>query len=478
MKPCISIILFLILIGKVSISCGEGNDIFYLSDSTTAVHKMLISKKYIRTIAKKTTRFRKRVERCKIQYVEKIEKSEKKVERALRKQNPKLADHFFKYSFSKNVADRKIIYSEKEEYYPSVDSLKNILSFIKENPQLHNEDVKESQIEKIEAELKQLEKLLKETGDIKTYASTRKVLFASGSKKNPTIVKSSLSFEKNSYYFNEQLKEYNNLFRKTNKVESDILKKLHYQTSFSKYLKKNSKISKIFSVPMVTDVTTPGVQTNKSVEENIQNNITQLGPNAKEIIAENMADMQKEMAKVKKFSSFSNGSSVSEIPSFMPNPLKTKRFVDRLCYSPEVQVNHKRGNSDASVKAGFGIAYKMTRKFYTGISFNYRIAVTGNLESIKLNKTAFSSSVFTDYNLKRIYFLHLSYENNITQAGIDPEKYLGTVTKDKYLLGGIKIKYPIKCKNYKATASLLYDFTHNQHINKQSPIVYKVGWEF
>jgi hypothetical protein len=327
--------------------------------------------RFIKKIEHKSTRLNKRVQRAKKKYLRELNKDEKRMQNKLCKLNPVLSDYLFRYPLATNLKLREKLKGgtqNSSEYFAMLDSMEVAVNYIeKKNAETGAKDLEVKHSEKAKQNILEAKKTLNEMSGIQQYLRTRKKQLNASLKKYPELSGDLMSYDKSTYYFREQVNEYKNIFKDPSHIEGKVFDQLRRDNSFGSYMKDNSELSKIFnptpalpkgdgaaaasgipaSVPGLSssDLSLPAsglsppssnqMQTIAQTEQMIQSSIKELGHGAKEIIEKNMGDMHSKMAKLKY--GFPNLTNPADIPNFKPNPLKTKRFIDRFEYGMDFQ---------------------------------------------------------------------------------------------------------------------------------------------
>ncbi len=150
-----------------------------------------------------------------------------------------------------------------------------------------------------------------------------------------------------------------------------------------------------------------------------------------------------------------------------PNPLRSKRVIDRFNYGGNLQLDNKTTFFPTSLQLAGSISYQYSKKGNIGLGYSRIQAVDplqrNNDKNIGLNGQGMRS--FIDFSLKRTLFIQGGYEINSRRGktGVESSlKHGATNTISKSALLGLKIKYPVKNKLSKPTLEILYDFLHSQ----------------
>lgn len=168
------------------------------------------------------------------------------------------------------------------------------------------------------------------------------------------------------------------------------------------------------------------------------------------------------------------------------NPLKTKRFVDRLRYGFTVQTSPRNTFFPTSAMLNAQVGYEITTKSNVGIGASH---ITGwssangrnDLNALRVTSGGLGLRSFADWNFTRRFFLQAGYEVNLRQSvtqqgwtGFSPRNR-GRENLYESACVGLKWKTPSARKSQK-TVEVLYDAFHSR--TGQPAIVIRTGMEF
>lgn len=165
-----------------------------------------------------------------------------------------------------------------------------------------------------------------------------------------------------------------------------------------------------------------------------------------------------------------------------PNPLRTKRFVDRLEYGINFQVNRKTVVIPQSIQLNTRLSYRVSMRSFIGVGLSFSTSHRSeNIRDWKIETfgkdlyiSNYTSSVFSDFRLFQNTYLTALLENqNVKINYVD--RAFSFPNNSTSILAGLKIKSDGRGK-IQPTMELLFDFMHD---SKGTPlIVFRSGFNF
>jgi hypothetical protein len=455
------------------------------ADSLQLIEKL--PSKYYSLIDKKMSNANERLTRKSLKYLAKFQRQERKLQQKLQKLNPELAvananekyNELSQKIKSKTTGVSKIVGGE---YDPYMDSLGTSLSFLKQygigdkvTKPLQSFDLLQSKLqesEKIKAFIAERKNQLKEL--LSKYT------------KLPGSLKSEYDkLSKTAYYYSAQVKEYKDLLKDPKKIEQKALALLNKVPAFQKFMKENGQLASLFRINENLDPAQrlAGLQTRSSVQGVIQQRIASGGPNAMQIVQQNLAAAHAELNKLKdKINQLGGGGSDVDIPDFKPNDQKTKPFLKRLEYSTNVQFEKSNKLLPSAANIGLGIGYKLNDKIVTGVGLSYKVGI-GTIQHLSFTSQGIGLRSYLDWKIKKQFYVSSGYEMNyypayekisqVSPAGGDLE---GAAWQRSALIGVSK-RYKVS-KKVNGEIKLLYDFLANTHIPVSQAFVFRIGYKF
>jgi len=194
-----------------------------------------------------------------------------------------------------------------------------------------------------------------------------------------------------------------------------------------------------------------------------------------QIIQQNIAQAINELDKLKdKINQFGGGSSDIEIPDFKPNHQKTKKFLQRLEYTTDVQFAKTNNLIPFAANIGLGLGYKLNDKSSLGIGMSYNLGI-GSIQHISFTSQGLGLRSYMDWKIKKQFYVSGGYEMNYNTAFKNIEQLKNYNAWQRSALLGVSKKYKIS-KKVQGKMKLLYDFFANRHIPATQPFLFRVGY--
>lgn len=289
--------------------------------------------------------------------------------------------------------------------------------------------------------------------------------------------------DKESFYYIETLKNYKELFSNPKKTELVAIKILDKIPAFNQFMKKNSMLAKLFRSSDISNIdmaNISGLQTIAETKSLIDDKISSGGPNAKQIVSENLQNAQRELIKLKNevIKKANNGSGELEMPNSKPNLQKTKTFWQRLEYGANFQPIKSNNLVPASFDIALNVGYKLNNKSIVGIGSSYKLGL-GTIKNIRLSSQGLGIRSYLDWKLKKQFFISGGFEMNYFSSFKDIAQLKTVNDWQQSGLIGITKKVGVKTKFFKATkVQLLYDVLANKHKPVSQPVLFRVGYSF
>ncbi|MEN9567425.1 MAG: hypothetical protein RLZZ69_2621 [Cyanobacteriota bacterium] len=172
-------------------------------------------------------------------------------------------------------------------------------------------------------------------------------------------------------------------------------------------------------------------------------------------------------------------------PSWKPNPLKNKRFIDRLQFSTSLQADRKTLWFPASGVLLGALAFQLLPRSSIGIGGQWLLSIEKRMayyDDINVRKRTVSNGgagirAFADFRITRPLFLQFSYELNHRSFG--SEKVYPFLIGQRHwqpsCLAGLKLKYT-GGKRHRPSLEIMYDLLSAR--TGQPAWVVRTGIEF
>lgn len=451
--------------------------------------------KYLNSVNKKINGLDGQLTTQTEKYLHSLSKQEENIRKKLAKLDSSKAAELF--GDSKKVydvllkkitsANGKVDNAMSGQYIPYLDSLQGSLRFLKDakNVISKSKDIQQKLGNSL-AQVKQLETKLQEAGQVNQYLQERqeqlKGLLNNYSNLPKDISKYFGKYEQQIYYYGRHLTEYKEMLNDPDKLVRKVLSTLTTIPAFQKFMGKYSMLAGVFSPlpePGAAAMVNPALQTRSQVMALVQQRVAAGGPDARQMISQQLQQAQGELAKLKdKFSELgvSPGGDMN-MPEFKPNRQKTKSFLKRLEFGSNFQA--QKANSYFPVTTDFAgtVGYKINDKSVAGIGLSGRVGWGQGWKHIKVTGQGVGMRLFVDWKVKGNFWLTAGAEMNYNKSVESLEVFKNYSTWSKSALAGVSRKYKIG-KKLKGNMQVLYDFLHQYQTPPTPAFVWRVGYNF
>lgn len=396
-------------------------------------------------------------------------------------------------------------------YMPELDSVAISLNYIDSEGKGCGAQAAQAAIQNLKAELKRSEL-------VGQYIKERNVYLRKLSTENPALTGMLMPLEKAEYYFNTQVNEYFKLFQLRSHPEKAVMALLRKAHGFQDYSNMNGMLAQ-----MNTQSAAGSGQSMAAVKAEIIEVARAQGKDINDLLnpenlfrrtekpskagviptemkeAENglkgeITSSNDDLLQLDKPEDLKNAShSNHEIGKtkqrdnndWTPNPLKTKRFVDRLVFGCNLQPGPRTTLFPASGTLSAQVSYQLTTKMNLGFGVSHIVGFytaesgEGIANQIRLGTNGYNLRSYYDFEIFRNLFLQTNYEWNNRKSSIgerlQPLFPLNNSNVSESWLVGIKLKKPAT-KRTRQTIEILYDFMHNR--TGQPALVVRMGMEF
>jgi hypothetical protein len=407
-----------------------------------------------------TTKLQKFTERRKLasaKYLQKFKKREERFLRRLCKKDPQKADALYRSAAqSQQRLNKKLSGQYKNPfektstvYNPYDDSLLNAVGYSGDMA-----SVKAAGAYRDE---------LKNEACVKDYMRSEKLSMKKIAVDIPEMRGAFKGVDKGAYYYMQQLHDYDEWFSKTDKWEELGMNALKGNADFSKFMNTNSRLASFPKVPSGWQQSAEGLQTTKMVKELQQGDWNNLTDEGKTMAKDKLTDGAYQIFKLK--TELPQLSNAADIPDFKPNPLKTKRLVDRMHYGFDFQFDNRASFIPKGITVSLSGEYDLLPKMAIGLGGGYHAPFKKVKSESKDLPAAVTLRSYIDYQIKSILFFTVDYDRTYPASGKNIES----------AMAGLKLKYSNNEK-LSPSFSLMYDLLFDQHNPKTQMIVYRIGW--
>jgi hypothetical protein len=456
-------------------------------EDTTVQSIQHLPLKYIHQIDSKIDKYTNRITNKTEKTLTKLSRWENKIKALLEKANPETAQKLFgnnQLTFTSALEKYKngeaILNNQRAKYNEYRDKLTTSINYLEtQKEQLDAKLIKPLQTAK--EKVQQLETKQDEADNMEQFIKERKKQLIEQSIQQIGQSKYLQKISKESYYYIETIKNYKEIFQDKKKAEETAITLLSKIPAFKKFMQENSMLASLFGSPSGTGniASLAGLQTRASVNALIQNQIAAGGPNAQQVIQQNIQHAQSELNKLKdKVLKAGGGNGSTEIPDFKPNQTKTQTFKQRLEFGSNFQFGKSNSLMPTTADIGLSLGYKINDKSVAGIGASYKMGM-GSIDRISITHQGIGLRSFIDWKLKKQFFITGGFEMNYDAAFKNIQQLQNYNEWQNAGLVGLSKKIKIKTKWFKETKlQLLYDMLARQHVPISQPVLFRVGYNF
>ena len=385
------------------------------------------------------------------------------------------------------------------QYIPHLDTLTTAFKFLDQNKMTASVKDALSKIEGLNNRLDQAEEIKKFIHDRKEQLKNELQQLG--------MEKELKKYNKEVYYYSEQIKEYKTILNDPDKIEKKAIELLSKTKFFQDFLRKNSLLASLFRLPS-NDPTDPayqanlaGLQTRAQVNNIIQQQISTGGPNAMQQFQQNMQQAQSQIQQLKNKILQSGGSSsddeMPDLPDgkagFKPNNQKTKSFLKRLEWGTNFQTQRATNYFPVTSDIGLSVGYKLNDKSVIGIGASYKLGWGTGWKNISITQQGAGLRSYLDWkapfgspkggmfanlwisggfemNYKTLFnsIAQLQDFNAFQQSGLIGLSKIVSLHSPKGGAGGGLFK--------KTKVQVLWDFLSYEQVPRTQPVVFRIGY--
>lgn len=417
--------------------------------------------------------------------LDRLKRNEKKIIRRVHSQDPVAANSLSQSTklyddLLKKVSADSLSYlqTQPSEYLPVLDSMQTSLAFIESNKSIYSGLVSGGgELKIIQQQVKQLDASLQTGYSIKNILKNREAELKSRLG-NTSVGKYLKMYNREAYYYQEQIKAYKEALNNSQKLEEKIIALVRDQPGFKDFMSRNSQLGALFRLPGSANpqILPAGLQSRTDLLTGMVSRLGS-GGDIQQLIDQGTQLAQGELQKLKnQVGSFGNESSNMIIPDFKPNSQRVKSLWKRLEFGFNIQSLRANlllpATSDLTITAG----YKVNDKSTIGVGVGYKLGWGTGLDNIRISNQGLSLRSFVDIKLKGNIWLSGGYEGNFQKefASVSQLKELNDWQRSGLI--GVTKKYKIGKKS--GNLQLLWDFLSTQQVPQTTPLKFRVGYVF
>lgn len=474
--------------------CCLGPFFSYPQEGLSTTDKILnFPASFFSKVNNKTRLLERQLTRQTEKYLQRLARKEKKLKLKLSKFDSTAAQQLFANSEqqyrqlndkikSKALPNSTVL---RGEYLPGMDSLKTTLAFLQQNNQLLP-NAKEIQ-QKVQGSLtnvSQLQSKLRQSEQVKVFITQRKqqIREALGkyTKLPKGITNSFTSFSKDAFYYQQQMREYNDMLKDPDKMMKKGLTLLNKLPAFKQFMAQHGELASLFRLPgnYGAPQSLAGLQTRAQVQQQIQVQMASAGPNAQQYLQQNMQAAQAQLNQLKdKINKLGGGSSDMDMPDFKPNHQKTRSFWKRLEYGTNIQSTKSSYFYPASTDFGLSVGYKINDRSTIGVGGSYKMSWGKDIRHIAITHNGVGLRSFLDIKLKGSFFASGGLEYNYTTPFREIQQLYNIESWQRSGLLGVSKVVSLKNKVFKKTkVQLFWDVMSYAQVPRTQPIKFRVGY--
>jgi hypothetical protein len=403
-------------------------------------------------------------------------------------------------------------------YQPHMDSLQTALSFLQKNQSALNQpagavtsltggsaaslttkvgaNLPPEVQAKLQASISQLQALqakMQDAAQIKGFMAQRKQQIGQYITQHASLQnvlgKPYAQMQQNMYYYSAQVKAYQNMVSSPDAIEQKALAMLSRLPAFQGYMKTNSQLSSLFSLPGSSSgpQILAGLQTRNQISESVKSQLTAAASgttnnnsSASTSAPSGLESAQTQLASYKaKLSQLGGGGSEIDAPNFRPNDQKTKSFLGRLIYGIDFQTTQSTYFFPAMTSVGLSLGYRLGKGNDVGVGAAMKIGWGTGFNHIAVTGQGVGLRSFVDIALKGSFSATGGFEYNYTAPFTEYQQLRQIQYWTKSFLVGISKTVSMKSALLKQTKiSLLFDALSYQNVPQTEPLIFRVGYNF
>lgn len=366
------------------------------------------------------------------------------------------------------------------DYIPSMDSLQTLAKLFEKTgagiPGMPAEKL--AAIQGLSSQLTSLQGQINNAIDVKKFISERKQQLMAGVEKLG-FVKQLKAFNKEAYYYQQQLNEYKEMLHDPEKMAQKLLAIARNMPAFRDFFSKNSQLAQLFPLQggNINQAALQGLQTRAGVQQQLMQQAGVGGGNPQQFMQQQAQQAQSQLNALKeKINKAGGGSSDLEMPDFKPNTQRTKSFWRRLELGLNIQSQKPNGWLPVTSDIAFSVGYKLNDKSVIGLGAGYKLGWGSSIDHIKLTSQGMSLRSFLDMKLKGSFWISGGFEYNYQHEFTKIDQLANVNAWQESGLIGLTKKYKIGKKG--GNLQLLWDFLSYNQVPKTQPLKFRIGYTF
>lgn len=470
------LLYLLMMAGTLLVLCAESNG---QTDTSLLDRSVALPEKFFSSLDRKALSVEVKLTKQTDRYLSRLQRQEAKLKKKLWRKDSILAKQLFsgideQYTQLRQTTTHVDKYSGL--YSGHLDSLSTALSFLKASG-----FPKGGELEKSLAGLRALQREFNHSEQVRKKLAERQQLLREQFHQLG-MVKELKKFRKEVFYYQQQVKEYQQLFENPQRLEAKVLEVLTRNKAFQDFFARHSQWSRFFPLPGSTTnaaATVQGLQTRAAVTQTL---ISQFGnsPNVASQLQQNVQSAQVQLntlkSKLSSFSSGSYGNGDANLPEGTKiNSQKTKSFFQRLEIGTNLQTQKARYIFPVTSDIGLSLNYKLNDQALAGIGASGSIGMGRGWNSLELSYQGLGLRGNLDWKIKGNFYVAGAYEMNYRSRIRSFDQLKDYSSWQPSGLLGLCRKYQIS-KKLKGDMKLLWDFLSYQQTPRTQALLFRVSY--
>lgn len=312
---------------------------------------------------------------------------------------------------------------------------------------------------------------LDETVDVKEQLHRRTAEAKARAKGHPEYARTVGKMEKEEYYYTAQVNEYRKSLRDPAAAEQQLMQAARKDPRWSEYAAALPPLSR-------GEGAGERLQPKDMVKKMMQSQASAVDPDGSKLLA----DAQKQSGELlgmmsEQSTEFGNLDNAAQMPSFTPNPYKTKSFWERIDAGFNLEFDGKTYFLPSCGVAGFQLANNIDKRWSAGALINYRFGMGEDIRHIRFSSMGAGYGVFVNGKVWKGLGAQAGFERNWRTEVKTTEELQFPAAWTSAALLGLTWEYGIG-KRAKGTLGVFFDALHNSHTPQTNAILWRTGWKF
>ncbi|HEY1115882.1 MAG TPA: hypothetical protein VGE66_20105 [Chitinophagaceae bacterium] len=448
-------------------------------DSSLLERSLALPDKFFSSLDRKALSVEGKLTKQTDRYLSRLQRQEEKLKKKLWRKDSTLAKQLFSgidEQYTRLRQTPAAVDKYAGLYSGHLDSITMALSFLKANG-----FPKEGELQKSLAGLKALQTEFNHSEQVRKQLAERQQLLREQFQQLG-MVKELKRFRKEVFYYQQQVKEYQQLFDNPQRLEAKVLEVLTRNKAFQDFFARHSQWSRFFPLPVSTSnaaASVQGLQTRAAVTQTL---IGQFGnsPNVASQLQQNVQSAQGQLntlkSKLSSFSSGSYGNGDANLPEgTRMNNQKTKSFFQRMEIGTNIQTQKARYIFPVTSDIGLSLSYKLNDQALAGIGACGSIGLGRGWNNLELSYQGLGLRGNLDWKIKGDFYVAGAYEMNYRSRIRSFDQLKDYSSWQPSGLLGLSRKYQIS-KKIKGEMKLLWDFLSYRQVPKGQPVLFRIGY--